>query len=283
MEAIRVAPMFDTASHPFAMTSGVYSNKFHSNDAPAAINAARKLREKITQRAARRLEANADDLELGNGRIWVRGVPKKSLSMAEISSRAYWSLANLEPGDEPGLEATHYYSNPLANTPDERNRVRVQLGFSGAAHVAVVEVDPETFEIKVLRYGVAHDCGRQINPMIVQGQIHGATVHGIAAALLEEFVYGADGQLLTTSFMDYLKPTAADVPNIEGDHLETPSPLTPLGTKGIGEGGAVIAPAAIASAVEDALTPLGIRITSLPITPSRLWEVALAKTERYSR
>jgi CO/xanthine dehydrogenase Mo-binding subunit len=144
-----------------------------------------------------------------------------------------------------------------------------------------VEIDPETFEIKLLRYGVVHDCGAQINPLIVEGQVHGAAIHGIAAALLEEFIYDETGQLLTTSFMDYLKPTAADMPTIEGDHLETPSPLNPIGTKGIGEGGAVIAPAAIASAVEDALQPLGIRIASLPITPSRLWEVASTHGTRY--
>jgi 2-furoyl-CoA dehydrogenase large subunit len=128
---------------------------------------------------------------------------------------------------------------------------------------------------------VIHDCGRQINPGIVEGQVHGAAAHGIAAALLEEFIYDENGQLLTTSFMDYLKPTAADLPNIEGDRMETPSPLTLLGTKGVGEGGAVVAPAAIASAVEDALIPLGIRIAALPIVPSRLWELAAAGLKRY--
>jgi 2-furoyl-CoA dehydrogenase large subunit len=171
----------------------------------------------------------------------------------------------------------------LAKHPDEKKRVRVQLGFASAAHVAVVDVDPETFEIKVLRYVVIHDCGRQINPGIVEGQVHGAAAHGIAAALLEEFVYDDTGQLLTTSFMDYLKPTAADLPDIEGYRLETPSPLTPLGTKGVGEGGAVVAPAAIASAVEDALAPLGIRIAALPITPSRLWAVAASGMKRYEK
>jgi CO/xanthine dehydrogenase Mo-binding subunit len=144
-----------------------------------------------------------------------------------------------------------------------------------------VDIDPETFEIKVLRYVVIHDCGRQINPAIVEGQVHGAAAHGIAAALLEEFIYDENGQLLTASFMDYLKPTAADLPNIEGDRLETPSPLTLLGTKGVGEGGAVVAPGAIASAVEDALAPLGIQIAALPIVPSRLWKVAAAGAKRY--
>jgi 2-furoyl-CoA dehydrogenase large subunit len=278
---IRVVTTFDSASHPYVMTSGVYSNKFHGHDTVAAIGAARKVRQKLLKRAATRLEANVDDLDLRDGHIVVRGTPDKGLSVAQVASRAYWSLADEQPDGEPGLEAIYYYSNPLAKHPDEKKRVRVQLGFASAAHVAVVEVDPETFEIKVLRYVVIHDCGRQINPGIVEGQVHGAAAHGIAAALLEEFIYDETGQLLTTSFMDYLKPTAADLPNIEGDRLETPSPLTMLGTKGVGEGGAVVAPAAIASAVEDALAPWDICIAALPIVPSRLWEVAAAGLKRY--
>ena len=278
---IRVVTTFDSASHPYVMTSGVYSNKFHGHDTVAAIGAARKVRQKLLKRAAARLEANIDDLDLRDGHIVVRGTPDKGLSVAQVASRAYWSLADEQPDGEPGLEAIYYYSNRLAKHPDEKKRVRVQLGFASAAHVAVVEVDPETFEIKVLRYVVIHDCGRQINPGIVEGQVHGAAAHGIAAALLEEFIYDETGQLLTTSFMDYLKPTAADLPNIEGDRLETPSPLTMLGTKGVGEGGAVVAPAAIASAVEDALAPWDICIAALPIVPSRLWEVAAAGLKRY--
>ena len=280
---VRVATTFDSASHPYVMTSGVYSNKFHGHDTVAAIGAARKVREKLLKRAAVLLEANLDDLELSDGRISVRGAPQKGVSVAKVASRAYWSLADEQPDGEPGLEALHYYSNPLAKHPDEKKRLRVQLGFASAAHVAVVEVDAETFEINVLRYVVVHDCGRQINPGIVEGQVHGATAHGIAAALLEEFVYDRNGQLLTTSFMDYLKPTAADLPDIEGDRLETPSPLTMLGTKGVGEGGAVVAPAAIASAVEDALVPLGIQIAALPITPSRLFDTFSSVTKRYER
>jgi 2-furoyl-CoA dehydrogenase large subunit len=280
---IRVATTFDSASHPYVMTSGVYSNKFHGHDTVAAIGAARKVRDKLLKRAAAQLEANVDDLELREGKISVRGAPTRSLTVAQVASRAYWSLTDEQPDGEPGLEALYYYSNPLARPPDDKKRLRVQLGFASAAHVCVVEVDPETCAIKVLRYGVIHDCGRQINPGIVEGQVHGATAHGIAAALFEEFTYDENGQLLTTSFMDYLKPTAADLPNIEGDRVETPSPLTLLGTKGVGEGGAVVAPAAIASGVEDALAPLGIHIATLPITPSRLWEVVAARGKRYER
>jgi 2-furoyl-CoA dehydrogenase large subunit len=281
VKQIRVATTFDSASHPYVMTSGVYSNKFHGHDTVAAMGAARKVRDKLLKRAAAQLEADIDDLELRDGHIAVRGAPDRGVSVAQVASRSYWSLADEQPDGEPGLEALYYYSNPLAKHPDEKKRVRVQLGFASAAHVAVVDIDPETFEIKVLRYVVIHDCGRQINPGIVEGQVHGAAAHGIAAALLEEFVYDDNGQLLTTSFMDYLKPTAADLPHIEGDRLETPSPLTPLGTKGVGEGGAVVAPAAIASAVEDALAPLGICIAALPIVPSRLWAVAAAGLKRY--
>jgi 2-furoyl-CoA dehydrogenase large subunit len=281
IERVRVPMAFDSASHPYVMTSGNYSNKFHGQDTAAAIGAAQKVRAKLLQRAAAQLEVAPEDLELRDERIAVRGVPDRSLSVAEVATRAYWSLADTQPDGEPGLEAVYYYANPYTNKPDEQQRLRVQLGFSSAAHVALVEVDPETYEIKVLRYGVVHDCGREINPLIVEGQVHGATVHGISAALLEEFVYDENGQLLTSSFMDYLKPTAADVPTIEGDRLETPSPFTPLGTKGIGEGGAVIAPACIASAVEDALSPLGVHIGALPIVPARLWELIRQGGTRY--
>ena len=281
MERIRVPLTFDSASHPYVMPSGTYSNKFHGQDTAAAIGAARKVRAKLLQRAAAQLEVAVDDLDLRDERITVRGVPDRSLSVAEVATRAYWSLADEQPDGEPGLEAVYYYANPYTNRPDEKQRLRVQLGFSSAAHVAIVEIDPETFEIRVRKYGVVHDCGHEINPMIVEGQVHGATVHGIAAALLEEFIYDENGQLMTSSFMDYLKPTAADMPDIAGDRLETPSPFTPLGTKGIGEGGAVIAPATIASAVEDALAPLGITIGALPITPTRLWELISHGGTRY--
>ena len=169
VKQIRVATTFDSASHPYVMTSGVYSNKFHGHDTVAAIGAARKVRDKLLRRAAAQLEANVDDLELRDGHIAVRGAPDRGVSVAQIASRAYWSLADEQPDGEPGLEALYYYSNPLAKHPDEKKRVRVQLGFASAAHVAVVDIDPETFEIKVLRYLVIHDCGRQINPAIVEG------------------------------------------------------------------------------------------------------------------
>jgi CO/xanthine dehydrogenase Mo-binding subunit len=154
---------------------------------------------------------------------------------------------------------------------DGERRVRSQLVFSNAAHCCLVEVDRRTGLVKILEYLVVHDCGRELNPLIVEGMVHGATAHGIGAALLEEFRYDAQGQLVTSTFMDYLKPTSVDVPLIEVDRLEHPSPVTPLGAKGVGEGGAIPGPAAVANAVEDALAHLGVVVRGLPITPEQIW------------
>lgn len=150
--------------------------------------------------------------------------------------------------------------------------LREDLSLTGThAHCCLVEIDRGTGRVEIRKYVVVHDCGRELNPLIVEGMVHGSTVHGMGAALLEEFRYDADGQLLTSTFMDYLKPTALDVPDIEVDRLESPSPFTVLGSKGVGEGGSIPGPAAVASAVEDALAPFGVVIRSLPITPERVW------------
>jgi len=160
-------------------------------------------------------------------------------------------------GDEPGLEGTGYYS-PVRST------------FASGMHAAIVETDPETAEIAVLRYCVVHDCGTLVNPMIVEGQIHGGVAQGVGGALYERVDYDDDGQLLNASFMDFLMPYASEVPRIEIDHLETPSPLNPLGIKGAGEAGVIPGMAVIAAAIEDAE---GIAITTMPISPSDLFEL----------
>ena len=148
------------------------------------------------------------------------------------------------------------------------NHHQPTVTYASAVHVAWVEVDPATGQVRLLRYAVAHDCGRVINPMIVEGQIHGGVAQGVGGALLEEMVYDDQGQLLTGTLMDYLVPTAMEVPPIETAHLEYPSPRNPLGVKGIGEGGAISPPAAIANAVEDALAPWNARVTRTPLGPS---------------
>src|SRR5439155_14419016 len=159
--------------------------------------------------------------------------------------------------EEPGLEATDYYS-PLRST------------FAHGMHAAIVETDPETADIKILRYCVVHDCGPLINPRIVAGQVHGGVAQGVGGALYERLVYDEHGQLLNASYMDFLIPYASEVPTIEIDHLETPSPLNPLGIKGAGEAGVIPGSAVFAAAIEDAE---GFRIDRMPISPSELWDL----------
>jgi len=275
-ETVSAAPGFDSFSHPWMFASGNYSNKFSGMDIGAIVGAARKVRAKVLTIAAHLLEVPEEMLELAGGAVAVRGDPRRSLTLAQVADVAYKNLVALPGGSEPGLEARHYYLSPMATNPDAQRRIRAQLIFTNSAHVAMVEVDPETGGVTIQKYVVVHDCGTEINPLVVEGLVHGSTVHGIGGALLEEFVYDGRGQLLTTSFMDYLKPSAADMPDIEVDHLETPSPFTVLGAKGVGEGGSIPALACLAGAIEDALGPLGVRVNDLPLTPRRIWEMIQA-------
>ena len=165
---------------------------------------------------------------------------------------------DLPEGVGPGLEETVHYDP-------------VGLTFPYATHIAVVEVDPDTGGVSFHRYVVVHDCGTLINPMIVEGQVHGGIAQGLGGTLLEDFVYSDSGQPLATTFMDYLLPAATDMPLLEVEHSETPSPNTPEGIKGMGEGGAIAPPAAIANAVDDALSPLGVHVTETPLSPSAIW------------
>jgi carbon-monoxide dehydrogenase large subunit len=249
-ERVRVEPV-DTTGAP------VGSGTFGSRGAVAMMGsvavAADTVRTKIASIAAHLLEAGTDDIVLEAGRAHVRGFPARAVGLADIARAAYSPPRGGFPaGLDPGLEATVYFDPPGPI-------------FSGAVHVAVVEVDPETGRATVARYALVEDCGPIINPMIVDGQIHGAVAQGIGEALLEGVVYDDDGQLLTGTLMDYALPRAADLPEPAIDHLETPSPRTAGGVKGMGEGGTIGAPAAIANAVADAVAPLGITITRLPI------------------
>jgi carbon-monoxide dehydrogenase large subunit len=227
----------------------------------AVSMASASVRQKALQVAAQLMEVSADDLELHTGTIQVRGVPDRRLGLAEISRvvSAPPPAFTFPEGLEPGLEATHYF-HPTANT------------YANGVHVATVEVDVETGIVKVLRYVVVHDCGRVINPMIVDGQVHGGVAQGLGNALYEEMVYDESGQPLTTSFMDYPMPTSMEVPRIDVGHMETLSPLNPEGIKGAGEGGTMPVPALIANAIDDALAPLGVVVDRIPITPARLLE-----------
>jgi carbon-monoxide dehydrogenase large subunit len=205
--------------------------------------------------AAHRLEAAADDIVLAGSRAAVRGDASAGLPLSEIAAIAYFQPEALPPGVPPGLEASGRY------------RAQSMMIWANATHLCTCEVDVVTGKVTLLRYLVSEDCGAMINPSVVEGQIAGGTVQGIGGALYEHLAYDEDGNPVTTTFMDYLLPTAAEVPVIEYGHIETPGP-GPGGYKGVGEGGAIGAPPAVVNAVADALAPLGVRITRLPLTPA---------------
>jgi carbon-monoxide dehydrogenase large subunit len=238
----------------------------------AVVGAARKLKDKLARIAAHHFEAAPEDIAFADGRAMVRGAPDKSLTYAELGLKAYWFKLDLPSGTESGLEARHTYDHPYLTQPSaDRKDLGAFYPIMGhGVHIPVVEVEPETGQVRFLRYVAVHDVGTIVNPKSLRGQITGGITQGIGMALYEESVYDADGQPLAGSFMDYLLPTAMEVPRFEIGHVETPSPFTEYGVKGGGEGGRMIAPAAIASAIEDALSPLGVSVTELPLTPERI-------------
>jgi carbon-monoxide dehydrogenase large subunit len=225
----------------------------------AAIHYASEiLRDKAFAIAANMLECAPGDLELRNGSIGVVGVPGNEVTLANVAKAARPGWDHGRPqGMQAGLEETYYYE-PQTVT------------WSYATHAAIVDVDIKTGKLTIEKYVIVHDCGVMVNPMLVEGQILGGTVQGLGGALLEEFAYDAEGQLLTGSFMDYLLPTASDIPHVELIHQQSPSPLNPLGVKGVGEGSAISPPVVIANAVSDALAPFKMEFNSTPIKPAQI-------------
>src|SRR5215510_2880020 len=245
----------DPAVVPYG--GGTWASRGMPIGGSATLLAARALGERIRSVAAALLEANAADIELVSGRAAVRGSPERGLSYAELARAAHFRSNELR-GVEPSLEATVHYANPAAWT------------FTNGAHLAVVEVDTDTGAVRLLKYVAVDDCGRLVNPALVDGQIMGGVAQGVGGALWEHCAYDADGQLQAGTLMDYAVPTAAALPSIESHHLETPAPSLAGGFKGAGESGATGAPAAILNAVNDALAPLGVMLTDQPITPERV-------------
>jgi 2-furoyl-CoA dehydrogenase large subunit len=270
---IEVSSVFDSFSNPWSSTSGTGADSFTSIDMGAIVAAARKVRGKIQKFAAQLLDANPEEIQLDDGRAFVNGNPGRSIPITDVALAAYDRVRaeNLPLGVEPGLHETAYYFYPFADLPDEKKRVMAHNNYGSQVHVAVVEVDVETGKISILRYVVMHDAGILINPAVVEGQIHGHVAHIMSATVREEMIWNQDGQMLTATFADYLKNTAADTPDIEVGHLEYPSPFTATGSKAVGEGPTIPVFPAIANAVEDALSDFGVKITDLPLTPSKLW------------
>ncbi len=277
---ITVVDEMDTFTRVWGISSGTYSSRFGSVGTSAAALAARKLKDKLVRLASALTETPAERLVFADGRVAPREGGGRALTLKELAGRAHWNTQSLPPGMEPGLEATAVFGFPLADSPDAHDRVNSSNTYGFIAEVMAVEIDPDTAEIKILRYVTVHDAGVIINPLIAEGQIVGGALHGLGGALWEELAYDSEGQFLSATFMDYLVPSASQAPRVEVEHLATPSPFTTLGAKGLGEASSMTAPAVVANAVSDALAPLGIRISELPITPSRLWHLLDAARRR---
>ena len=243
----------DTDTAPYGL--GTYASRSTPTAGAAAAMACRKIKDKAQKIAAHLLEAAEEDLEWEVGKFSVKGVPDKSVTIQDIAFAAY---TNHPQGLEAGLEATHYYDPP-------------NMTYPFGSYIAVVDIDSGTGEVKVRRFLAVDDCGNIINPMIVEGQIHGGLTMGLAPSLFEEISYDDEGNITGGSFMEYLVPTAVETPNWETDKTVTPSPHHPLGAKGVGESATVGAPPAIVNAVVDALSHLGVRHMEIPLTPEKVW------------
>lgn len=276
----------DTRRMAYAV--GTFASRGAVMSGNAVALAAKVVREKALRIAADALEVSPDDLDIADGVVSVKGAPGTSIELKTVAvlsnplryafdtaaQAATQFAGTFDPDkppvaddDEPGLEGRDFYSP-------------TQATFANGMHAAVVETDPVTAEIRILRYCVVHDCGVMVNPMIVEGQVHGGVAQGVGGALYERMAYDESGQLLNASFMDFLVPYASEVPHVETDHLETPSPLNPLGLKGAGEAGTIPVSAVIASAIEDAE---GFPIRSMPISPVELWELRRAHAAESAR
>src|SRR5207248_2393713 len=269
-------------SQSFYWGVGTYASRAATVAGSAVHLAALKVREKAKQVAADLFEASPGDIELADGKVFVKDAPHRALTLGQVAissnplryaygenARKLMSmkLAGPRPGPalpeergSPGLEASGFYSPPHGS-------------FASGIHGAIIEVDITTGDVTFVKYAAVHDCGRVINPTVVEGQVHGGVAQGIGGAFFERLVYDEEGQLINASFMDYLLPTAAEVPPIAVDHVETPSPLNPLGVKGAGEAGVIPVPALFASAIDDALSIYGVRVREMPLHPNRLFEL----------
>jgi carbon-monoxide dehydrogenase large subunit len=241
---------------------GTYGSRSACVGGSAIVKCLDKVKEKGRKIAAHLLEAAEQDLVFEGGAWSVKGAPDKKKAWGEVALMAYLAH-NIPQGMEPGLEATSFYDP-------------VNFTFPFGAHVAVVDVDVETGDVKLLKYVAVDDVGRVINPMIVDGMVHGGIAQGVGQALWEHGVYSADGHLLAQTMMEYAVPKAAQLPSYQTDRTVTPSPINPLGVKGAGETGTIAATPTVVNAVLDALAPLGITHIDMPLTPARIWQAVQA-------
>jgi 2-furoyl-CoA dehydrogenase large subunit len=280
---IAVNVEFDTAKDAWSVAAGNYSSRFAGAVAGTVHLAAVKLRSKLALIAASSFQCLPEQVRFEGGKIFNVLAPEQSQPFTRLAASPHWAPALLPAGVKPGLRETAFWTPPTLSAPDAEDRVNTSAAYGFVFDICGLEVDPETGAVRIDRYVTAHDAGRILHPGMADGQIRGAFAQGVGAALLEEFRYGADGSFQSGTLADYLMPTACEVPDPHIVHLQTPSPFTPLGAKGIGEGNNMSTPVCIANAFADALEPLAARIGStldirLPLTPSKVLAL-LAFTE----
>ncbi|TAM85542.1 MAG: xanthine dehydrogenase family protein molybdopterin-binding subunit [Candidimonas sp.] len=257
----------DTQKDAWSIAAGNYSSRFAGATAGSVHLAALKVRGKMARIAADTLHAQPDDIVFSRGQVFVRGKPGQALRFHRVAGMTHWSPGTLPQGMTPGLRETVFWSPPEAQAPDEHDVINSSAAHGFIFDICAVEIDRVTEKVRIDRYVTSHDAGRLLNPALANGQIRGGFAQGLGAALMEEYAYGADGSFLAGTFADYLVPTAFEVPDPVIAHLETPSPYTPLGAKGLGEGNNMSTPVCIANAVADAL---GVALVDPPLTPSRI-------------
>lgn len=268
---INVNVDFDTGKDAWSVAAGNYSSRFAGAVAGTVHLAALRLKAKMSDIAAKQLQCNAAEIVFSGGKVFQESRPDQALSFARLASSAHWSPAELPDGMAPGMRVTEYWTPESLGAPTPDDRVNTSAAYGFVFDICAVEIDPHTGRVRIDRYVTAHDAGKILNPAMADGQIRGAFAQGMGAALLEEFRYGEDGGFQSGTFADYLVPTSYEVPDPVIVHLETPSPFTPLGAKGLGEGNNMSTPVCIANAVADALAPLrGDLDIRLPLTPNRV-------------
>src|SRR5262247_3650264 len=268
---IDVVTEIDTLTSAWSIASGNYSNRFAAIVVDAVANCAGQVAQKIKLLAADTLDAAPEEIELREGYARVRGQSNKGLPFRKAAARAHWDPAGLPDNATPGIHEAAVVSPPVLGSPDDEDRIASAVTFGFVIDLAAVEIDRKTGAIRIDKYVSVHDVGTQLNPKIVEGQVHGGFAHGLGAALFEELAYDDAGNFLSGTFADYLCPTAVEVPPLAVGHVETASPVNALGAKGMGDGSSMLTPAAIANAVADAL---GRDDITLPLTMHRLWRLA---------
>ncbi len=267
IEDVKVNLELDTAQSDWSIAAGTYSCRFTPGTAVAAHIAAKRIRDKLARIAAKQLNVLADDIEFVKGKVRSRSNPDNAMTFGRVAGTAHWSPIMLPDGMDPALRETAVWAPQELTPPSSDDRINTSLTYGFVFDMCGVEIDPVTCDVKVENYVSMHDAGRLLNPLIAEGQIRGAFVQGVATALYEEFVYDDAGSFLTGTFADYVVPTATELPELELMHIESPSPFTPLGAKGLAEGNCMSTPACIANAIADAL---GVENVQLPATPARI-------------